>query len=43
MLNTKKPQEVTYGELSAEDSKLKMCPACGPTPKKNVLMETNAT
>ena len=43
MLNTKKPQEVTYGELSAEDSKLKMCPACGPAPKENVLMETNAT
>ena len=42
LLNTRSPMEVTYGELSAEDSKLKMCPACGPTPKKGDLAETNA-
>jgi len=42
MLNTKTPQEISYGELSAEDSKLKACPACGPVPKKNELMEINA-
>ena len=42
LLNTRTPKEVTYGELSAEGSKLKMCPACGPTPKKGDLAETNA-
>lgn len=42
MLGSKPPQEITYGELSAEDSKLKACPACGPVPKKSELLEINA-
>ena len=42
LLGTKSPAAVTYGELSAEDSKLKACPACGPVPKKPVLTEINA-
>ena len=41
LLGGKKPLEITYGELSAEDSKLKACPACGPAPKKSELMEIN--
>ena len=43
MMNTKNPQAISYGELSAEDSKLKACPACGPVPKKSELLEINAT
>ena len=42
MMNTKNPQAISYGELSAEDSKLKACPACGPVPKKSELLEINA-
>ena len=42
MLGSKTPQEITYGELSAEDSELKACPACGPVPKKSELLEINA-
>ncbi len=42
MLNSKTPLEISYGELSAEDSKLKACPACGPVPKKSELLEINA-
>jgi len=42
MMNTKKPQQISYDELSAEGSKLKACPACGPVPKKSALLEINA-
>ena len=42
LLGTKTPAEITYGALSAEDSKLKACPACGPAPKKDALLEINA-
>ena len=42
LLNTKYPQAITYGELSAEESRLKACPACGPVPKKSELLEINA-
>ena len=42
MLNTKKPKEITYAELSAEASKLRACPACGPVMKKTRLLEFNA-
>ena len=42
MLNTRKPQQITYAELSAEESRLKACPACGPAPKKSELLEFNA-
>ena len=42
MIGSKTPAKITYAELSAEDSGLKMCPACGPTPKKDRLMEINA-
>ena len=42
MMNSKKPQQISYGELSAEGSKLKACPACGPVPKKDALLEINA-
>ena len=42
LLNTKTPQEITYEEISAEDSRLKTCPACGPVPKKSELLEINA-
>ena len=42
MMNTKNPQAISYGELSAEDSKLKACPACGPVPKESELLEINA-
>ena len=42
LLGGKQPQEITYGELSAENSRLKACPACGPVPKKNELLEINA-
>ena len=42
LLETKSPAEITYAELSAEDSKLKACPACGPVAKKSALLEYNA-
>ena len=42
MLNTRSPAEITYGEISAEESKWKACPACGPVPKKADLLEINA-
>ena len=42
LLETKSPQTVTYAELSAEDSGLKACPACGPVMKKNELLEYNS-
>ena len=42
LLNTRSPAEITYGEISAEGSKWKACPACGPTPKKADLLEINA-
>ena len=41
LLGTRTPQEVSYEALSAEDSKLKACPACGPAPKKKDLQEIN--
>ena len=41
LLDTRNPREVSYEILSAEDSKLKACPACGPVPKKSELMEIN--
>ena len=41
-LGTRSPQEITYAELSAEDSRLRVCPYCGPTPKKGRLEEINA-
>ena len=40
-LGTRTPETVTYAELSAEDSKLKACPACGPVPKKGELLAIN--
>ena len=43
MLNTKNPAEITYGELCAEDSKLSACPACGPSPLREELLEINAS
>ena len=42
LLKSRNPQEVSYAELSAENSKLKACPACGPAPKKSELLEINA-
>ena len=42
LLYTRSPKEITYGELSAETSKLRACPACGPVAKKTKLMEFNA-
>ena len=42
LLGTRSPVEITYAELSAEDSGLKRCPACGPVLKKNDLLEINA-
>lgn len=42
LLGTKTPAEITYGALSADESKLKACPACGPVPKKDALLEINA-
>jgi hypothetical protein len=42
-LNSRSPKEVTYGEISAEGAKWKMCPACGPTPKKSDLQAVNET
>ena len=42
LLGGRQPLEITYGELSAEGVKLKPCPACGPVPKKDTLLETNA-
>ena len=42
MLGTRSPVEITYAELSAEDSELKQCPACGPVLKKNEILEINA-
>ena len=42
LLGTRSPAEITYAELSAEDSGLKRCPACGPVLKKNDLLEINA-
>ena len=42
LLDTKTPEEITYGELSAEDSGLDACPACGPVMKKGELTEYNA-
>ena len=42
LLNVRSPMEITYAEVSAETSKLRACPACGPAPKKNKLLEINA-
>ena len=42
LLGGREPLEITYGELSAESSKLKACPACGPVPKKAEILEINA-
>ncbi len=41
LLGTRNPAEITYGELSAETSKLHACPACGPAAKKDKLAEIN--
>lgn len=41
-LGTRRPAEITYGELSSEQSRLRACPACGPVPKKDALLEINA-
>ena len=43
LLNSRSPKEVTYGEISAEGAKWKMCPACGPVPKKSDLQAVNET
>lgn len=43
LLNSRSPREITYGEISAEGAKWKMCPACGPTPKKSDLQAVNET
>jgi hypothetical protein len=42
LLNVRSPMEITYAEVSAETSKLRACPACGPSPKKSKLLEINA-
>ena len=42
LLNTKTPEKITYRELSAEENKLKVCPACGPALPRNALLEINA-
>ena len=42
MLDTRSPKAITYAELSAEDSGLKRCPACGPVLKKREILEINA-
>ena len=42
LLGTRNPQEVSYAELSEDGSELRACPACGPVPKKNELLEINA-
>ena len=42
MLNTKEPAVILYRDLSAEDSKWKMCPACGPALSRETLLEINA-
>ncbi len=41
-LNSKTPLTITYSELSAENSRLKKCPVCGPAMKKSDLQEFNA-
>ena len=41
LLETNHPKEITYGEVCEEDSKLKPCPACAATGKKNVLETIN--
>ena len=41
LLGTRSPRTITYAELSAEDCRLKACPACGPVMKKGKLLETN--
>ena len=40
-LHTKNPKQITYAELSAETSKLRACPACGPVMKKEKLLAFN--
>ena len=42
LLGSRQPREITYAELSEEGRKLKACPACGPVPKKDRLLEINA-
>ena len=42
LAGTRSVQEITYAELSAEDSKWKACPACGPVMKESRLQEINA-
>ena len=42
LLGGKTPAEITYGEVSAAESVLEACPACGPVPKKSELLEINA-
>ena len=41
LLETGRPKAVTYGEICAEDSKLRACPACAATAKKSVLEAVN--
>ena len=41
LLETGRPKEITYGEICAEDSKLKACPACAAIAKKSVLEAVN--
>ena len=42
-LGTRSPRSVTYAELSGETyAKTRACPYCGPSPKKEKLMEINA-
>ena len=40
-LNTKKPAEIRYAELSAEGSGWKACPYCGPIQTREKLLEIN--
>ena len=42
LLNVRSPLEITYAEVSAETSKFRACPACGPVAKKSKLLEINA-
>ena len=42
-LGTHHPNSITYGELSGDaGKKLKACPYCGPSPKRDELEEINA-
>ncbi len=40
-LNTKRPAEIRYAELSAEGSGWRACPSCGPVQTREKLLEIN--